>query len=104
MSRKTKRHHTNPGQQEPTMEPVATRSRFSRPSIVIVTVATVLVVLGAGTLLFKNKGTPSRQLADTSMRLWPAIRRRRSATRMPRSTSSSSWTRRARLAPSSTRW
>ncbi len=66
MSRKTQRNHPNPGQQESTAEPVATRSRFSRLGIAIVTVAAVLGVLGAGMLLFKSKGTQSGQLAGTS--------------------------------------
>lgn len=66
MSRKTKRNHPNPGHQELAAEHVATRSRFSRLGIAIVTVAAVLVVLGAGMLLFKSKGTQSGQLADTS--------------------------------------
>ena len=66
MSRKTQRNHPNPRQQEPTAEPVATQSRFSRLGIAIVTVAAVLGVLGVGMLLFKSKGTQSGQLADTS--------------------------------------
>lgn len=65
MSRKTKRNHPNPGHREPQAESAPTRSRFSRMGSVIVVVAAVLVALGLGTLLFKGKGTPSGQLADT---------------------------------------
>ena len=66
MSRKSKRNHPNPGHREPQAEPVPTRSRFSRSGSVIVIVAAALVALGLGALLFKSKGTPSGQLADTS--------------------------------------
>jgi protein-disulfide isomerase len=66
MSRKTKRNHSKPGHREPQAEPAPTRSRFRRLGSVIVIVAAVLVALGVGTLLFKNKGTPSGPLADTS--------------------------------------
>ena len=66
MSRKTKRNHPNPGQREPQAAPASTRSRLSRLASVIVVVAAVLVALGVGSLLFKNKGTPSGQLANTS--------------------------------------
>jgi protein-disulfide isomerase len=66
MSRKSKRNHPNPGHREPQAEPVPTRSRFRRLGSVIVIVAADLVASGVGTLLFKNKGTPSGPLADTS--------------------------------------
>ena len=66
MSRKTKRNHPNPGKRELQAAPASTRSRFSRLASVIVVVAAVLVALGVGSLLLKNKGTPSGQLANTS--------------------------------------
>ena len=65
MSRKTRRNHPYPGHGAPQAEPAATRSRFGRLGILGFTGVAVLVVLGAGTLLFKSKGTQSGQLADT---------------------------------------
>ena len=66
MSRKTRRNHPYPGHGASQAEPAATRSRFGRLGILGFTGVAVLVVLGAGTLLFKSKGTASGQLADTT--------------------------------------
>ena len=67
MSRKTKRNHPNPGHREPRAVSAPTVSRYGRLGRAILMVAAVLAALGLGTLLFRSKGTPSGQLANTSI-------------------------------------
>jgi protein-disulfide isomerase len=67
MSRKSKRNHPNPGQRESQAEPASTRSRLRPLGSAFVIVAAVLVALGIGTLLLRNKGIQSGPLAATSI-------------------------------------